>query len=160
VVYHDLAEARSERYRIYSKTILQHGADPNAHSDTGDTLLHLAVRSRMLGLAYEAVWKTGNYVIGSLRNLIADHETEEASDIYQAIDQARTYTFDTLLGSENIDANIANAFGDCPQHVIDFRKDYALSSLCKLIDKGADSSRLNGFRQTCLHLTETHHLIH
>lgn len=133
-------------------SLLQHGADPNAQSDIGNTPLHLAIRSRILGREYDDVWKSSDYAIESLRDLITDYESEEASDIYRAIDQARTHIVNTLLGSETIDVNIANACGDCPQHVIGFSKHYALSILCKLIEKGAVSSRLNGFRQACLHL--------
>ncbi|KAJ5593262.1 hypothetical protein N7537_010166 [Penicillium hordei] len=132
--------------------LLQHGADPNAQSDIGDTPLHLAIRSRILGREYDDVWKSGDYTIEALRDLITDYENEEASDIYRAIDQARTHIVDTLLASETIDVNIANANGDCPQHLIDFSKHYSLSILCNLIEKGAVSSRLNGCHQTCLHL--------
>lgn len=132
--------------------LLQHGADPNAQSDIGDTPLHLAIRSRILRREYDDVWKSGDYTIEALRDLITDHDSEEASDIYRGIDQARTHIVDTLLASETIDVNIANANGDCPQHVIDFSKRYSLSILCNLIEKGAVSSRLNGCHQTCLHL--------
>jgi hypothetical protein len=124
--------------------LLQHGADPNAQSDIGDTPLHLAIRSRILGREYDDVWKSGDYTIEALRDLITDYESEEASDIYHAIDQARTHIVDTLLASETIDVNIANANRDCPQYVIDFSKHYSLSILCKLIEKGAVSSRLTG----------------
>ncbi|KAJ6166972.1 hypothetical protein N7470_002419 [Penicillium chermesinum] len=116
--------------------LLQHGADPNAQSDIGDTPLHLAIRSRILGREYDDVWQ-------SVRKLLISMEPSIS---------ARTNIVDTLLGSETIDVNIANACGDCPQHVIDFSKHYALSILCKLIEKGAVSSRLNGCGQTCLHL--------
>ncbi|PYI17232.1 ankyrin [Aspergillus violaceofuscus CBS 115571] len=132
--------------------LLQHGADPNAQSDIGDTPLHLAIRSRILGREYDDVWKSGDYTIEALRDLITDYESEEASDIYRAIEQARTHIVDTLLASETIDVNIANADGDCPQHVIDFSKHYSLSILCKLIEKGAVGLGLNGCNQTCLHL--------
>lgn len=35
--------------------LLQHGANPNAQSDIGDTPLHLAIRSRILGREYDDV---------------------------------------------------------------------------------------------------------
>ncbi|KAJ5312119.1 hypothetical protein N7508_002949 [Penicillium antarcticum] len=132
--------------------LLRQGADPNAQSDIGDTPLHLAIRCRLLDRRYDDVWECGDYAIEFLKELITDHDSEEASDIYQAIDQARTHIVNTLLESETIDVNMANAFGDYPQHVIDFREDYALSILCKLIERGADISRLNGSGQSCLHL--------
>ncbi|EHA19938.1 hypothetical protein ASPNIDRAFT_39357 [Aspergillus niger ATCC 1015] len=51
-----------------------------------------------------------------------------------------------------IDINVANSCGEYAQHLINFTKDYALQVLCKLMEKGADIARLNGSRQTCLHL--------
>lgn len=132
--------------------LLQFGADPNARSNTGDTPLHLAIRRQLLGRKYDDIWETGEYAVESLRDLITDHESEEASDIYRSIDQVRIHIVETLLKSESIEVDIANSHGDYPQHVVDFRQDYASSVLCKLIEKGADSSRLNQARQTCLHL--------
>ncbi|KAE8420679.1 ankyrin [Aspergillus pseudocaelatus] len=132
--------------------LLQHGADPNAQSDIGDTPLHLAIRRRLLGRKSDDVWETRDYGIESLIDIITDPESEEASNIYRDIDEARINTVNTLLTSATIDVNIANACGDCPQHVINFHDHYALSILCKLIEKGANSSLLNGSRQTCLHL--------
>ena len=132
--------------------LLQHGADPNAQSDIGDTPLHLAIRRRLLGRKSDDAWEIHDYGIESSKDIIADHGSETESDIYRAIDKARINTVHTLLTSATIDVNIANATGDYPQHVINFHDYYALWILCKLIEKGANSSRLNGSRQTCLHL--------
>lgn len=132
--------------------LLQHGADPNAVSDTGDTSLHLAIRGHLLGRKCDDVWENGNYAIEFLRDLITDHESEEASDIYRTIDKARIQIVETLLESGVIDVNMANTRGDYPQHVISFHEGYAWSILRNLIEKGADSSQPNGSRQTCLHL--------
>ncbi|KAL3470221.1 ankyrin repeat-containing domain protein [Aspergillus californicus] len=117
--------------------LLQHGADPNAVSDTGDTALHLAIRGHLLGRKWGDVWGTGDYSIKSLRDLITDYESEEA----------------TLLESDITNVNTVNTCGDYPQHVINFHKDYAWHILHKLIEKGADSSQPNGSLQTCLHLS-------
>lgn len=132
--------------------LLQCGADPNAHSDFGDTALHLAVRGRLLGRQHDDVWATGQYAVESLKDLITDPASEEASDIRRAIDQARMRIVETLLNSKTIDVNVANTKGEYPQHVIEFSRDYALSILDKLGIKGADTSQLNQARQTCLHL--------
>ncbi|KAI9040417.1 Pfs, NACHT, and Ankyrin domain protein [Aspergillus affinis] len=132
--------------------LLQHGADPNAVSGTGDTALHLAIRGHLLGRKWGDVWGTGDYAIEFLRDLITDHESEEASDIYRTIDEARIQIVDTLLESEITNVNTVNTYGDYPQHVINFYEDYAWSILCKLIEKGADSLQVNGSLQTCLHL--------
>ncbi|GKZ39316.1 hypothetical protein AbraIFM66950_012282 [Aspergillus brasiliensis] len=132
--------------------LIQHGADPNARSRLGDTPLHLAIRSRLLGRECHDAWTSGRYATELLTEVITDFESEEASEITKTIDQARISIVETLVKSQTTDVNIANAFGDYPQHVIEFRKHYALSILSKLIDNGADISRLNGSRQTCLHL--------
>jgi ankyrin repeat protein len=131
--------------------LLQYGADPNARSDTGDTPLHLAIRRTLLEHKYNDPWISGVYAAESLRDLITDHESE-AREIYEFIDRYRVRIVETLLSSDTVDVNLANDQGDYPQHVIPFEKDYASSILCKLVAKGADSSRLNGTGQSCLHL--------
>ncbi|KJK65660.1 hypothetical protein P875_00010100 [Aspergillus parasiticus SU-1] len=132
--------------------LMQHGADPNARSRLGDTPLHLAIRSRLLGRECHDAWTSGRYAMELLTEVVTDFETEEASKITKTIDQARISIVETLVKSQTTDVNIANACGDCAQHVIEFRKHDALSILSKLIENGADISRLNGSRQTCLHL--------
>ncbi|KAL4802838.1 ankyrin [Aspergillus unguis] len=132
--------------------LLRYGAHPNVRSEAGDTPLHLAIRCGLLGRECHDAWGKGTYAIESLRELIMDPASEEASDIDRAIDQARAHVVDKLLESEVIDVNVANTCGEYPQHLINFRKDYALSILCKLTEKGADIARMNGSHQTCLHL--------
>jgi ankyrin repeat protein len=132
--------------------LLQNGADPNARSHFGDTALHVGIRRHLLGRRYDDVWETRQYAVESLSEYITDHEGSEASDINRAIDNARIKIVDTLLDNESINVNVANNQGDYPQHVIDFRKHYALSILDKLEGKGADMSGSNRARQTCFHL--------
>jgi ankyrin repeat protein len=132
--------------------LLQWEADPNARSDSGDTPLHLGIRCQFLDRRYDDVWVTGQYSIESLKEIITDPACSEATDIYQAIDNARIQIVETLLGSKSINVNIANNQGDYPQHVINFNKSYALSILNKLVEKGADISRPNRARRTCFHL--------
>ncbi|KAL2815028.1 ankyrin [Aspergillus cavernicola] len=132
--------------------LLQCGADPNARSDFGDTALHLAIRGQLLGRKCDDVWETGRYAVESLRELITSGTSSEASDFNRAIDQARKDIVETLLKSQTINVNLANDQGQYPQHVIHFRQGYALSTLEKLVAKGADTSRLNRACQTCLHL--------
>jgi ankyrin repeat protein len=45
--------------------LLQHGADPNARSDFGDTALHVGIRRQLLGRRYNDVWETGLYAVES-----------------------------------------------------------------------------------------------
>ncbi|KAI3003108.1 hypothetical protein CBS147346_5573 [Aspergillus niger] len=132
--------------------LLRNGADPNVRSEAGDTPLHLAIRCGLLGRECHDAWGKGTYAIESLKDLITNSANEEAADIYRAIDQARGQIVDTLLESKVIDINVANSCGEYAQHLINFTKDYALQVFCKLMEKGADIARLNGSRQTCLHL--------
>ncbi|KAL2836062.1 ankyrin repeat-containing domain protein [Aspergillus pseudodeflectus] len=132
--------------------LLENGADPNTRSHFGDTALHIGIRRHVLGRRYDDVWETRQYAVESLSELITDHEGSEASDIYRAIDNAMIKIVETLLANESINVNVANNYGDYPQHVIDFDKHYAFSILDKLEGKGADMSRSNRARQTCLHL--------
>lgn len=132
--------------------LLEHGADPNARSYFGDTALHIGIRCQLLGRGYDDAWENGRYAVESLKEIITNHEGSEASDIYRAIDNERINIVETLLESNTINVNMANSQGDYPQHVIDFRKYYALSILEKLMEKGADISRPNQKSQTCFHL--------
>ncbi|KAJ6084312.1 hypothetical protein N7486_011112 [Penicillium sp. IBT 16267x] len=128
------------------------GANPNARSDFGDTALHLGIRRRLLGRKNDDVWEVGQYAVESLTDLIEDYEGLEASDINQTISDTRVLIVETLLESESINVNTANNHGDYPQYMIDFRRPQALSILEKLMEKGADASRPNQARQTCLYL--------
>ncbi|KUL80754.1 hypothetical protein ZTR_09445 [Talaromyces verruculosus] len=128
--------------------------DANLHSqsETGDTPLHLAIRRTILGSRYDDYWITGDYSIEDLQNFITDWEREEAVEILDQIDTTRVRIVGVLLRSGSINVNIANNQGDCPHHVIPFDKWYASDILLKLVKKGADLSKSNNRRQTCLHL--------
>ncbi|KAJ5701035.1 hypothetical protein N7488_008583 [Penicillium malachiteum] len=132
--------------------LLEHGANPNARSDFGDTALHLAIRRQLLGREIEDAWGTGRYAIETLRDLITDHYGSEASYIYREIDNTKICIVETLLKSGSININMANLQGDYPQHVIDFDRPCALSILDKLVERGVDTSLPNRAGQTCLHL--------
>ncbi|OQD86803.1 hypothetical protein PENANT_c007G02642 [Penicillium antarcticum] len=134
--------------------LLNHGADPNAIDDDGDTPLHLAIRYEIGGHKYDDPWVTGEYAAETLSHIITDYE-EEGNEVWEVIDQARESTVQQLLRSQNIDVNIANNDGELPQHVIPFeagRAYLAFAVLAALLEHGAEVSRLNLKRQTCLHL--------
>ncbi|KAJ5553175.1 hypothetical protein N7494_002553 [Penicillium frequentans] len=134
--------------------LLEHGANPNAADENGDTPLHLAIRCRVLGHEYNDPWITGEYAVETLNDIITDYE-EEAFRIWDAIDQARYSTVQQILNSQAIDVNIANNEGEYPLHVIPFLRGQpylACAELSALLDHGAKVSSLNFNRQTCLHL--------
>lgn len=134
--------------------LLEHGANPNAVDEYGDTPLHLAIRCRVLGHEYNDPWMTGEYAVETWNDIITDYE-EEAFEIWKAIDQARDSTVQQILNSQAVDVNIANNEGEYPLHVIPFSKGQrylACAELSVLLDHGAKVSSLNSNRQTCLHL--------
>ncbi|KAJ5633202.1 hypothetical protein N7490_009541 [Penicillium lividum] len=132
--------------------LIRCGADPNARSSFGDTALHIGIRGRLLGRKNDDEWQNSQYSVESLRDLITDYESSEASDIYQAIEDARIRIVETLLESKSINLNMANNQGDYPQHVIHFDRPYAASIFEKLVERGVDISQPNQAGQTCLHL--------
>jgi hypothetical protein len=79
-----------------------------------------------------------------LTEKVTDFEGEEASVITKIIDidQASTNIVGTLLESQTTEFKIANIYEDFPQHVIGFRKHYALAILPTLTEYGADILRL------------------
>ncbi|KAL2844564.1 ankyrin, partial [Aspergillus pseudoustus] len=133
--------------------LLDHGADPNAVDDNGDTPLHLAIRCQIGGHKYEDPWVTGEYAVETLSDIITDWE-EEGCHVWQDIDRMRGSTVQQLLKSQDIDVNLANNDGECPLHVIPFKKraNIANAILSALLDHGAQVFSLNSKRQTCLHL--------
>ncbi|KAJ5826584.1 ankyrin [Penicillium robsamsonii] len=136
--------------------LLNHGADPNAIDEDGDTPLHLAIRCQIGGHKYDDPWVTGEYAVETLSDIITDYEEEEeANEVWEVIDQARESTVQQLLKSPDIDVNIANNNGEFPLHVIPFETGsahLAFTVLSALLDHGAHVSRLNSKRQSCLHL--------
>ncbi|KAG2421548.1 hypothetical protein HFD88_005523 [Aspergillus terreus] len=79
-----------------------------------------------------------------LTEKVTDFEGEEASAITRIIDidQASTNIVGTLLENQTTAFKIANIYEDFPQHVIGFRKHYALAMLPTLTEYGADMLRL------------------
>jgi ankyrin repeat protein len=132
--------------------LLGRKANPNTRSDDGDTPLHLAVRRYILGSKYEDAWTSGDYAVEEQTLYITDYESEEASEIYSNIEEARIAVVDVLLESGVIDVNIPNDQGDYPLHVIPFEKPSSAMILSRLLKKEADFSLCNGKHQTCLHL--------
>ncbi|KAL4789263.1 ankyrin [Aspergillus venezuelensis] len=134
--------------------LLDHGADPNAIDEHGDTPLHLAIRCQVGGHRYDDPWVTGEYMVETLSNIITDYE-EEGDEVWATIDKVREKTVQQLLKSQSIDINIANNDGQYPLHVIPFDAARAYRGciiLSALLHCGAQVSSMNSERQTCLHL--------
>ncbi|KAF4763491.1 hypothetical protein HAV15_000099 [Penicillium sp. str.  len=134
--------------------LLDHGAEPNALDENGDTPLHLAIRSQVSGHKYDDPWVLGQYAVETLNDIIIDFE-EEAFEVWEAIDQARGRTVQQILKSQATNVNIPNKEGEYPLHAIPFGKGRVhleCAVLSMLLDYGAQVSSLNCKRQTCLHL--------
>ncbi|KAH8690777.1 hypothetical protein BGW36DRAFT_328708 [Talaromyces proteolyticus] len=131
--------------------LLRRHADPNQRSHIGDSPLHLAIRPEKMRPRQGETWAE-LYAVETLADYIDDFESEEASEIFREIEDSRRCTVDMLLRSNAVDVNIANNHGDYPIHVIEFYKRHAFAILTSLLDSGADSSKLNGEKKTCLHL--------
>jgi ankyrin repeat protein len=134
-----------------TNSLCSHHANPNAQSETGDTPLHLAIRRSMLGFRYNDYRIYGEYAVEDLSEF-TDPGSEEFFEILDQIDETRVRLVDVLLSTVSIDVNLANHEGDCPLHMLPFRKGCASEIALKLIEKGAEISKLNNKGQTCLHL--------
>lgn len=111
-----------------TRFFLEHGADPNAVSEDGETPLHLAVRQDIHGREWasgnEDRWNDPDFRIEVTLDLI-DYGPDSKEEYYRTldlIDQHRLNVLDTLLAHPAIDITARDAYGDSVLHCIRYGK--------------------------------------
>ncbi|KAL4787462.1 ankyrin repeat-containing domain protein [Aspergillus varians] len=146
-------------YKAMVEYLLSRGANPNARCQDGDTPLHIALRRCLLKTQKQHHifhggdgWTDNRWKVELAVDCISDHESEEAQDIYQFIEEERLAVVSTLLASTSIDVNIPNIELDCPIHIVAYGKGNAGRIVHKLLELGADIFACNSKGQTALHM--------
>ena len=115
-----------------TKFFLEHGADPNALSEDGETPLHLALRRSLIGIGPTDYWS-----IQELQGIIRDKEGG---------------VFDTLLAHPETSLTARDWRGESPLHCINYLRKDSSARFQKLVARGADPSSCNVWQQSPLHL--------
>jgi ankyrin repeat protein len=133
---------------MMTKVLLEHGADPNAPSDHGESPLHLALRSRLLGPDYKDDWN--DECLKAQRLAVMSRFQVDA--VVQHITSKREEVLDALLAAPEIQLNVKDVDGESPLHCIQYGKAEGPALVQKLVSRGADMNWRNSRHQTPLHL--------
>ena len=139
--------------------LLEHGADPNAVSEDGETPLHLAVRQDLHGFKrnsrYSDRWNHGDFRIEMPLDHIPPHNSdceEEFSSTWRTISYHRLLILDALLTHPGIDVNARDRYGASPLHSFNYGKWSFPTVLERLLSENINVSIRNFKGQTPLHI--------
>jgi ankyrin repeat protein len=137
-----------------TKFLLDHGANSNFPSDSGETPLHLALRRDLYGPRWPGIVDFWNYPDNRVECVLdyieADEEDEHCS-VQDWIQKERSVIIDLLLESPETDVNAQDIFGVSSLHIAARSKNLSESVTQKLIDKGANISLRTKENRTPLH---------
>ncbi|CAN9379053.1 unnamed protein product [Alternaria alternata] len=121
------------------KFLLDHGADPNALSEYGETPLHLNQRTTLYGTRYEDNW-TDKY------------DRVEHWSQAQTITSKRKEILDALLAHPNISTSARDYQGENLLHCIEYGKPETVTLVQEFLSRGADPSCVNSSLKSPLQL--------
>jgi ankyrin repeat protein len=154
---------------------LDHGANPNAKSQYGETPLHLTLRRTVLAHqnnlsrganpdaqpqdsenplhlipwpAYQDSWEDDHRRLEYVLDLTDPGDDET----FENVTTQRICVFDVLLRHPRIDVNVQDIKGASALHCLRYGYEKCDILISKLIEKGADLSLTNSVKQTPLHL--------
>ncbi|KPM35923.1 hypothetical protein AK830_g10649 [Neonectria ditissima] len=141
--------------RQMTKFLLDHGADPNAVSEHGETSLHLALKREIYnGMPhFKDRWSDPVYRAEGILDFIDNPEDEvEYLALNATIETERLAVVDLLLYHSVSDVNVQDTHGASSLHHVLYEKNTAGKVIERLIQKGADVSARNHYGRTPLHL--------
>ncbi|KAF5264449.1 hypothetical protein FOXYS1_4771 [Fusarium oxysporum] len=138
-----------------TKFLLDHGANPNFPSDSGETQLHLALRRDLYGPKCPGIVDFWNDPESRIEVVLDHIEIDGNEDEYCSIKdwtlKERSVIVDLLLENPEVDVNAQDIFGISSLHIASRSKDCSESITQKLIDKGAKISLRTKTNKTPLH---------
>lgn len=143
--------------RRMTKFFLDHGADPKAVTEYGETPLHLALKRNLHGVKWPDVmdrWSDPIYRIeGSLDFIDCGPGDEvEYSEMKTMIEEHRSAAITLLLDHELTDVNVKDIYGAYPVHDVMYENSTSPAIIERLIHRRANVSARNHQDQTPLHL--------
>lgn len=152
-----------------TKFLLSEGADVNARCQYGDTPLHLTLRKVVLDLdrmppsspldfvcgsipRIQDAWSDGRWKIECLKDLIDDHESEEAAEIYDIISEERMKVLSSIVTHPGIDVDLGNLNQETPMHLITIDQHDSIAVFSQLAKKSPRTCIRNMQGQTPLHI--------
>jgi ankyrin repeat protein len=131
-----------------TKFLLDHGADPNALSEYGESPLHLNQRIRLYGMQYDDNWADK-----SLRAEQRPGFVQRSVDPdFSTAASAREKILDALLERPNISTAAQDCQGENLLHCIKYGKPESATLVQKFLSRGADPSCVNLSRKSPLRL--------
>ncbi|KAF1730092.1 Vegetative incompatibility protein HET-E-1 [Beauveria bassiana] len=138
---------------------LQHGANPNAASEFGETPLHLALKRDLAGARWPAFsdrWDDPTYRVEYILDLIEvdpdDEDDTEYCTTQKIIEEHRADVLTLLLGDGKTDVTARDDDGATALHSVRYGSSTSPDIVKQLIQRGADISARNNRGQTPLHL--------
>ncbi|KAL5430386.1 hypothetical protein PMIN06_012553 [Paraphaeosphaeria minitans] len=101
--------------------LLEHGADPNALSDYGETPLHLTLRTTLFGTKYQDDW-TDSYLRAENLWDFLEFEEDDVDAVLAEISFKREGVLNALLSDPRISLTVKDYRGESPLHCIRYGK--------------------------------------
>ncbi|KAF1963986.1 ankyrin, partial [Bimuria novae-zelandiae CBS 107.79] len=135
-----------------TKFLVEHGADPNALSDYGETPLHLTLRTTLFGTKYQDDWTDSYLRAENLWDFLdLDFEQDDVDAVLAEISFKREGVLNALLSDPRISLTVTDYKGESPLHCIGYRKAESATLVHDLVSRGADLFNSNLRQQSPLH---------
>jgi ankyrin repeat protein len=132
-----------------TKFFLDHGADPNALSEYGETPLHLNQRTTLYGTQYKDEWKDMNLRVENCSDFFYQRKFDTDSSTVESACQS---ILDTLLEHPSISTAAQDYQGENLLHCIKYGEPESSTLVQKILSRGADPSCVNSSQKSPLHL--------
>jgi ankyrin repeat protein len=133
-----------------TKFFLDHGADPNALSEYGETPLHLNQRTTLYGTQHGDSWIDERYRVE--QRSCSPWYRNKSDPTVSTAESARQRILDALLERPNISTAARDYQGENLLHCIEYGKPESVTLVQKFLSRGADPSCVNSSRKSPLQL--------
>ncbi|RII13199.1 hypothetical protein CUC08_Gglean004499 [Alternaria sp. MG1] len=135
---------------MMTKFFLDHGADPNALSEYGETPLHLNQRTTLYGTQHKDSWIDQRYRVE--QHSTSNWYRDKSDPTVSIAASTRERILDTLLAHPNTSTAAQDYQGENLLHCIEYGKSESATLVQKFLSRGADPSCVNSSRTSPLQL--------